>query len=293
MIEVVENPSFKPRDFDRSSKKPGISAIIRLRNEEDYLELAINSILPFFDEVVIVYNGCTDRTPEIVERFAAQEPKRVKAFHYLPEVFPPESDRHRRLPPDHVSSLAHYYNFALSQTTRRICAKWDGDMIAAPEPLGRIVDRLRGLKFPAPAWWLSPWQRGYWWYSGVNLCDRGGEIFVVKAKPRVSGRWDHGLWPIRRRNIFAHRPRFEVLRTGGLVKQFVGFVFFHVKGMKRDRGLRIDQLDKNPRSRHINAAEKFWLNPEVISFEEYCQIEPGARSLPDPRSLGIRPVRDD
>src|SRR5947207_7983507 len=122
MVEIVEHPSFRIEDFDRSKKKPGVSAIVRLKNEEDYLELALASIAPFFDEIVIVYNGCTDRTPEIVERFAASD-KRVRAFHYVPEVFPPGSDMHRRLPADHVNSLVHYYNFALSKASYRVCAK--------------------------------------------------------------------------------------------------------------------------------------------------------------------------
>ena len=56
MIETVRDPTFKPADFDWWRKKPGISAIVRVRNEEDYLEQALHSILPFFDEFVIVYN---------------------------------------------------------------------------------------------------------------------------------------------------------------------------------------------------------------------------------------------
>src|SRR5690349_3506425 len=115
MVEIVEKPYFRIEDFDRAKKRPGISAIIRLKNEEDFLELALASILPFFDELIIVYNGCTDRTPKIVESFAASEPKRVKAFHYLPEVFPIKSEMYRQLPPNHPSSLIHYYNFALSK----------------------------------------------------------------------------------------------------------------------------------------------------------------------------------
>ena len=80
MVEVVENPSFKPEDFDPSKKKPGVSAIVRLRNEADYLEKALNSVLPFFDEFVIVYNQCSDRTPEIVAEFANRDSQRVRAF---------------------------------------------------------------------------------------------------------------------------------------------------------------------------------------------------------------------
>ena len=291
MIEIVESPSFRPEDFDPSKKKPGVSAILRLRNEEDYLEQALSSILPFFDEFVIVYNQCTDRTPEIVEKFAIKEPQRVKAFHYLPEVFPQGSEMQRKLPADHVNSLVHYCNFALSKATHQVCAKWDGDMIAAPEPLKQIMDRLRRVRGSTLSRWLSPWTMGFWWYSGVNLSDKDGKIFVIKARPRAWGKKDHGLWPVSTINKFRHDPRFELLNLRWLVKTFVGFVFFHVKGMKRDRGAGSYQLEKNPNSPFKKLFEEIWTNPELISFEEYCQIEPAARGLPNPESLGIRPVR--
>jgi glycosyltransferase involved in cell wall biosynthesis len=290
MIETVRHPTFKPEDFAPARKKRGISAILRLRNEEDFVEVVLNSILPFFDEFVIVYNQCTDRTPEIVEKFAKCEPQRVKAFHYLPEVFPQGSAQHRTLPAHHLSSLVHYYNFALSKASYQVCVKWDGDTIAAPEALGRIVDRLRRVKPGTLSWWWSPWKRGYWWFSGVNLWDQDGEIYVLKPRPSVGGKRDIGFWPVDSRHTFRHHPRFEVLHTRWLVHSFVGFVFFHVKGMKKDRGIGVYQLEKNPTSPYRQIVDKLWTNPELMTFADYCRIEPAARDLPDPESLGIRPL---
>jgi glycosyltransferase involved in cell wall biosynthesis len=293
MIDVAEKPCFKLEDFDPARKKLGITAVVRLRNEQDYAEQALNSILPFVDEFVIVYNQCSDRTPEIVERFAKQEPNRVKAYHYVPEVFPQGSEKHAALPGHHVSSLVHYSNFALSKATYRILFKWDGDMVAAPEPFGRIVDSLRGIKAWALSWWRSPWKMGWWWCSGVNLWDHNGKIFVPKVRPRVYGKKDLGFWPAGHRNIFRHHPIYEVLNTRWLIKTYVGFAYFHLKGMKLDRGIGVYQLEKNPHSifKH-RYLERRWTNPELMTFQEYCQIEPAARSLPNPETLGIRPVRD-
>jgi glycosyltransferase involved in cell wall biosynthesis len=292
MIETIENPEFKSDDFDPSKKKPGISAIVRLKNEAYYLEQALDSIFPFFDELVIVYHQCTDQTPEIVEKFVKKDPKRVKAFHYLPEVFPQGSEQHRLLPAKHVNSLVYYSNFALSRSSYQICVKWDGDMIAAPDPLKRLLERLRGLKPWTLSWWLSPWRHGYWWHCGVNLWVRDGKIYVVKPRPTSGSRRDHGFWPMGQRRIFRHHSRVEVLDTRWLIPTFVGFLFFHVKGMKRDRGISIYQLERNPSSPYKNRIERMWTNPELFSFKEYCRIEPAARVLPDPESIGIRPVRD-
>jgi glycosyltransferase involved in cell wall biosynthesis len=290
MVEVVEKPSFKPEDFDREGKRPGLSAIVRLKNEEDFAERALQSIAPYFDEIVIVYNGSTDRTPEIVERFAAAEPERVKAYHYVPEVFPPGSEMHRRLPPDHVSSLVHYYNFALAKATRQVCAKWDGDMIAAPAPLGAMVERIRRARTSPLRRWTSPWRGGFWWFSGVNLVDRYGGVYVLKTWPRVLGVYDAGFWPASRAHTFKHHPRFEFLDQGWLVRSFAGFAFFHVKAMKRDRGIGVYELEKNPASDYHKIAAEHWRDPEVMTFEEYLKIEPAARRLPRPEEMGIRPL---
>src|SRR5215472_216706 len=55
--------------------KPFITALIDTYNQEDYIESAITSVLeqnlPASDmEVLIVDDGSTDRTPEIVRKFA-------------------------------------------------------------------------------------------------------------------------------------------------------------------------------------------------------------------------------
>ena len=56
MIETVKKPFFLNSDFAAARKRPGISAFMRLHNEEDFAAAAINSILPFFDEIIVVYN---------------------------------------------------------------------------------------------------------------------------------------------------------------------------------------------------------------------------------------------
>jgi glycosyltransferase involved in cell wall biosynthesis len=290
MIEAVENPTFKSRDFDSKRKKPGVSVILRLRNEEEYLEQALESIWPIFDEFVVVYNQCTDRTPEIVETFAGKDPQRFKAFHYLPPVYPPYSSEHRELPSTHVSSLDYYYNFALSRVSYRICTKWDGDMIAAPETLGRVVDQLRAIKPWSSAWWFSPWKLGYWWYVGVNLWDRDGKVFVARSHPVANRNRDFGFWPVRRWNIYRHHPHFEYLRIRLFKHRFLGYLFFHVKGMKRERGLGIYWSEGDLSSPYKQRMERIWTDPELIPFEEYCRINPAARHLPSPETLGIRPV---
>src|SRR5262245_31457272 len=82
--------------------------------------------------------------------------------------------------------------------------------------------------------------------------------------------WDHGFWPVGGRNIFRHHPTFEVLNTRSLRQTHLGFVYFHVKGMKKDRGLGVYQLAKNPNSIfNIRKYDPRWTHPELMTFEEY------------------------
>ncbi|MBN1314240.1 MAG: hypothetical protein JXA42_02190 [Anaerolineales bacterium] len=240
---------------------------------------------------MIVFNQCSDRTPEIVQEFANKEPDRVKAFHYLPPVAPPAPSRHRSLSPRHVRSFVHYSNFALSKASYRVCTKWDGDMIAAPDALKRVLNDLVSLKPWTLSWCLSPWKMGYWWFCGVNLLDRDGKLMITKTLPVSGGRKDIGFWPVGKRNIFRHCPRYEYLRTWWFKPSFVGFIYFHLKGIKRDRGLDTIYQDRDTDPLVVERMNRIWNNPDIITFEEFCRNEPAARDLPHPESLGIQPFQ--
>jgi hypothetical protein len=78
-----------------------------------------------------------------------------------------------------------------------------------------------------------------------------------------------------------------------LLPTFVGFAYFHVKGMKKDRGVGVYQLEKNPRSIFNSLKlDPSRTNPELMTFEEYCRTEPVARTLPNPEDLSIWPIRN-
>jgi glycosyltransferase involved in cell wall biosynthesis len=290
MIEVVEQPTFSHSDFDSRHKKPGLSAIVRLRNEEDFAAATLDSIQPFFDEIVIVFNDCSDRTPEIVEEFACRNPDQVRAFHYVPRVYPPGSEQYRLLPINSAHSLVHYCNFALSKATYQIRCKWDGDQIAEAHSFGRVIRQLRNLKPGTMGWWFSPWRLGYWWYTGINLWDAQQRIWVPKTRPFIGRGHDHGFWPAGRWIIFKHHDIYEYLFTRLLAHRFVGCMFFHLKGMKKDRGTGVYQFDQNPSSPFRPRIEKTWIDPPLETLAEFRTSEPSTRHMPDPIELGIRPI---
>jgi glycosyltransferase involved in cell wall biosynthesis len=289
MVEIVERPRFALNDFSGATKKPGLSAIVPLRNEEQFAEAALDSILPFFDEIVIVYNDCRDRTPEIVAGYEAAHPDKVRAYHYVPRVFPRGSRGHRTTSVGSVHSLAHYFNFAISRASYQVRCKWDGDQIADPSALGRVVGTLRALVPGTPAWWLSPWRLGYWWYTGVNLWDHDGKVLVPKRRPFIGRARDHFFWPAGRLIRYKRMSFTAYLFKRVLVPRYIGYLFFHLKGMKSDRGNTNFYFEENPDSLYRARLKQNWGPDDLMTLEELVAVTPEIRDMPHPTALGIRP----
>ncbi len=290
MIETVHHPTFSTNDLKAQNKRQGLGAFVRLKNEAEFAHISLNSILPFFDEIVVVFNGCTDETPEIVADFAAKHPDQVRAFHYVPQVHAFTTQAHGREPADSVHSGVFYTNFAMSKVSYDICCKWDGDQVAEPSAFSRIAQKLRTMPRSNSEWFLSPHKLGYWWYVGLNLWDLDGATYVHKRHPFAGRRHDHGFWHMNPVTKFKRHPRFEYLFTRLLRHKYVGCLYFHLKGMKRDRGLGYFDFDNEPRSGYNSFIQRKWLNPPLVTFSEFRDNEPSACSLPDPETLGIRPL---
>ncbi|MCW5697368.1 MAG: glycosyltransferase family 2 protein [Bauldia sp.] len=107
-------------------REDGISAAVRLRNEEEWVEPAIRSILPWCDEVVAALQCCTDRTEEVLR--SIDDPK-IRIVHY-PFLSHPNGPGHDQHPDDSVYDRSYFYNWTLAQTRFSHALKWDGDMVA-------------------------------------------------------------------------------------------------------------------------------------------------------------------
>jgi len=108
----------------------GISAITMARNEEDWVEASVRSILDFVDELVIADNGSEDATPKTIETLAQTYPEKIRRTSLPSEDF--------------VSGT----NFLISQTRFRWILRWHADFVArtsGSSSLRTLVDRTRTL----------------------------------------------------------------------------------------------------------------------------------------------------
>lgn len=102
---------------------PRISAVVKCHNEELFLRECIESIRPYVDEIVVIDNNSTDRSPEIAERSGTQ------LVRFTGE-------------PGGTISLADYYNWCDDQTSGDYILKWDADVVAL-ESIGSVFQQLR------------------------------------------------------------------------------------------------------------------------------------------------------
>lgn len=122
------------RAFLAGRRAKHISAMIRVRNEEEFLYPAVKSIEPHVDEIVIVDNLSSDRTPTIITALRREYPDKVIPYEYPYRILRRGSENREFLGrPDGQSSLhlsATYYNWCLRRCRGPFVLKWDGDMVA-------------------------------------------------------------------------------------------------------------------------------------------------------------------
>ncbi|MBW6499461.1 MAG: glycosyltransferase [Bacteroidales bacterium] len=120
-----------PSDLVSSAVRPrGISVYMRIKDERDWIAASIASVKGIADEIIIVDNGSTDGTYEILQEIARREKGFIKLMK-KPEL--------------HHCDLS---NFALGQTSFRWVFRWDGDMVAHTDgehPISELRARILAL----------------------------------------------------------------------------------------------------------------------------------------------------
>jgi glycosyltransferase involved in cell wall biosynthesis len=120
-----------PSGVVSSAGRPqGISVYMRVKDERDWIAASVASVKGIADEIVIVDNGSSDGTYEILQEIARAE----KGFIKL-----------TKKPELHHCDLS---NFAMEQTSFRWVFRWDGDMVAHTDgehPISQLRARILAL----------------------------------------------------------------------------------------------------------------------------------------------------
>ena len=160
------------------SKKPvGSSAILRAKNEELFIGGAIRSIYNAFDEIVVIDNGSTDSTYEIVESLKNEidHDGRIKLLRY-PFAIARCGNDHTNTDESSVHSLVYYYNWCLSHATYNYVLKWDADMyLKSGDSLAQMRDYVAQIQneesmcvIPIQTVYISPSGQFYEALDDVN-----------------------------------------------------------------------------------------------------------------------------
>ena len=261
---------FHPEQLAPEARRPGISAIMRLRDSADFLEPVIATHAPYFDEIVAVHNQCTDGTPEILEALRARYPDKLRVFHYEPRVHPSGTPEHMAEPADSPHSLVNYSNFALARSTCRIVALLDDDHIGIERHVRSVTEAVRARGHLG---------REMVCVSGINL-DRSadGSVEVHAAAP-FAGNGDHGYFEVTRKTYFEHDRKFERLRYEEFRRRFWGMAYWHLKFLKQGYGFANYELDRNPDSRYGRHRQRFLDARRTVPIESFVGATRPWRSL--------------
>lgn len=123
--EGIKELCYKP--ISEHGRMPGFSAMVRLKNEAEWIKDSLLSIATLFDEIDCFLQPCDDETEQIILNLGLEN---VRVFNY-PFDSLPNGDGYMQQDKHSVRSRTYFYNWCLSKTRRTWVTKWDGDMVAA------------------------------------------------------------------------------------------------------------------------------------------------------------------
>ena len=173
-LELIANESLflENRDYSKLLNH-GISAMIRVRNEENNIYNVLCSIQNCFDEIVVIDNNSTDSTISEINRAIMKFPtlkSKLKLRHYKFEIAKCGLENFLE-PQNSPKSLASYYNYSLKQCSFSKVCKWDGDMFLPVTMEKYFQDYLRKISSAQPADEMSTVfgiMEGFTVYKGRN-----------------------------------------------------------------------------------------------------------------------------
>ncbi len=128
-------------EHDQPELIPGLTALIRAKNEQANTYECISRVSQFVDQVIFVDNNSTDAT--FVEAQRAQQKKfNTRIYQYNIDVPRLGADHAAAVAARSANTLATYYNFCLSKVATQNVIKWDADFVAIDANLRLMIEQF-------------------------------------------------------------------------------------------------------------------------------------------------------
>lgn len=249
-----------PSDRFYVNKPRWLSGVARLKNAEHFLELCMESHLPFLDELILVDNESTDKTKEICKKLQKKYPDKIKFYEY-PFYTIPAWEWNGKIPTNSIHSLAYHYNRSFSKAKYSHVMKVDDDNFLIPEKRKDIRES-------------SITSRKYNIYRWINLIkDKKWNIWVPVWYEYSWDRWDHGIYPVSPYNYYIQWEKYEVFKTNLIFKRH-WFSFFHLKFLKSTHGFH--NLPNNSfRKWYENRIKRWYIYnfKQILKWKDCCELD--------------------
>lgn len=237
-------------DFElpRQRTAPGVSALVRVRDEAAKIEHSLRSVLPVVDEVVFVDNGSDDETVEIARRVkAGHDPEDRIRFHVYPHRIARCGPEHADTDADSLHSLAYFNNWTASRATFKYLLKWDGDMILARSARPAFAALLRDIQ---PGRWTAWELYGQTVYRALD-----GAFYLARGEVNH----EVALFPASYRCRFKKREAWEGLSRPPWLRRshFEPVCFYELKYADEDEFVHWSTTDDFPGPRKQREWENF------------------------------------
>ena len=234
---VVNNIYEVLLDFDNSYNreliKPGISLIIRAKNEELNIKYCIESVADLVDEIIFVDNNSTDNTYNLVKEYQKIYDN-IRLYKYN-IIIPKVGIEHKNaIEIKSKNTLGSFYNWCLSKSTRYNVFKWDADFICIRNNFKQLVNKfnLRERNDKFAIWFtgktifenndnfylnnksfyneyrIFSYKNGFCWYDG-NTCEYT-DPYLEKCKYKY--RYEYPLfYEIKRTSLDEFKERSSLI----------------------------------------------------------------------------------
>lgn len=126
-------------------RKNGLSGLIRAKNEARFLGYCIDSCIDSLDELIVVYNDCSDNTEKILAEKLKQYPDKLKVYPFNHNILSHNLNKDEfeyaiSLPEDSVRLHSTQCNYALSKVSYKYAMKIDPDQVYFAEEIVKWRD---------------------------------------------------------------------------------------------------------------------------------------------------------